>query len=160
MEYTEKHESPKLTLRVKVSRVSTTGTLRINVHTLEKLEMREGEKLVVSGVNRKKTLITYADELINEDTISIRKEDMESLAVEEGENVIVYPHGDLTERLMETVEGSTEKFKHKLNELKHGEEEEGRNPGKARDGPGNDSQDLLSKLKGFFRKRESGKRER
>lgn len=167
MESHEKQEIPNITLQVKESRVSTPGTVRINNNTLEKLQMSEGEKLDVYFVEKKKTVITYADGLINEGEISIRKEDMDDLGAENGENVVVSPHEPFTERLKETleestgrlketVEGSTEKFRHKLGELKR-DDKETKSPafgeGKCEE-ECLKKESFLDKLKGVFKKKQ------
>jgi len=166
MESHGKQEAPNITLRVRESRVSTPGTVRINNNTLEKLQMSEGEKLDVYFVEKKKTVITYADGLINEGEISIRREDMDDLGAENGENVVVSPHEPFTERLKETLEESTgrlketleestEKFRHKLGGLKRDDNED-KSPvlEGAREEEDVKKESFLDKLKGVFKKKQ------
>jgi len=150
-----KQEPPNITLRVKESKVSTPGSVRINNSTLEKLQMKEEEKLDVYFVEKKKTLVTYADELIGEGDISIRKEDMDYLVVGDGENVVVSPHEPFTERLRETVEESTEKLKQKLEGFRRDDKDDapsGFGAG-AGDEEGETKPSIIDRLKGLFRKK-------
>ena len=164
MESHGKHEAPNITLRVKESRVSTTGTVRINTATLEKLQMTEGEKLDIYFVEKKRTVIAYADDIIDEGEISIRNEDMDDLGAANGENVVVSPHEPFTERLKETLEESTgrlketvgestEKIKHKLEEFKHDDKETESGKGACEE-ECLKKESFLDKLKGVFKKKQ------
>lgn len=89
-----------LTLRVEESPVKSGGRSRINRKTLEKLNITEGESVVLRS-NHKDILVTiFSDNLIDEGEIKIRQQDLKKLSVKEGDEIKIKKHQSLLTNLL------------------------------------------------------------
>lgn len=89
-----------INLRVEESPVKSGGRSRINQKTLEKLNIAEGESVVLRS-NHKDILVTiYSDDLIEEGGIKVRQQDLKKLSVKEGDEIKIKKHQSLLTNLL------------------------------------------------------------
>lgn len=78
-------------LKVKESPITKTGVARIHTNILKQLGVDPGKDLAVSRGNGSILVHIYADNLIEENMISLRPGDRNKLKVRSGDNVLVKP---------------------------------------------------------------------
>ncbi len=88
-----------LNLKVKESPITKTGVARIHTTKLKQLGVNPGKDIAVSGGNGSILVHIYADDLIEEDMISLRPGDRKKLKVKFGDNVSVEPFIGIKEKL-------------------------------------------------------------
>ncbi len=84
--------SGSLNLNVEESPVTMGGRARINKNNLAKLGIKEGSLVVLSSEEKDILVNIYSDQLVDEGSVVIRKEDMKKLITAEGCSVKVRPH--------------------------------------------------------------------
>ena len=89
----------EINLKVKESPITKNGVARININVLKKLDLSAGKKIAVSCGDGSLLLHVYADNLIDEDKISIRPGDRKKLGVKSGDKVILSPHSKIKNKL-------------------------------------------------------------
>lgn len=85
----------KLYLSAEESPVSMGGRARISMGNLKALGITEGSKVVISSERKDILVNVYSDELVEEDCIIIRGDDIQKLSIEEGEKVRIRTHRSL-----------------------------------------------------------------
>ncbi len=89
-----------LTLKVEESPVKSGGRSRVSPDTLKRMNLGEGELVVLSS-NKKDILVTlYCDNLIGNGRIKIRKQDTRKLGVKEGDEIKIKQHQNLLKSLL------------------------------------------------------------
>jgi formylmethanofuran dehydrogenase subunit D len=80
-----------MNLKVKESPITKSGVARIHINKLKKLGVNAGKDIAVTRGNGSILVHIYADELIEEEMISLRPSDRKKLKVKYGDNVSVEP---------------------------------------------------------------------
>ncbi len=87
-------------LIVEVSPVRSTGRARVNSKVLKKLDISNGELVVVSTEKNDILVSIFGDELVEESNIKLRILDVEKLRTEEGKEVKIRKHQKLLKKLL------------------------------------------------------------
>lgn len=96
----EDNEQPNvMNLRVVSSPVKISGSTRVHDAVLEKLGMEEKEQLSIHYDGQTILRTLFADDHIEKDAISLRKDAMSKLSLSEGEIVVVGSRDDMKEYL-------------------------------------------------------------
>ncbi|MGM0509861.1 MAG: hypothetical protein ACQESD_01870 [Thermoplasmatota archaeon] len=82
----------EVTLQTVGSPVQFGGRARVNKDILEQLEVDEGDLVVVSSDNKDILVSLFSDELMDEDKIKLRKDDLRKLKTSEEKNVTLRKH--------------------------------------------------------------------
>ena len=88
-----------INLKVKESPITKNGVARIHLEVLQKLGIDIGKNIAVSCGNGSILVHIYADELIEQNMISLRPGDRKKLGVRSGDEVSITPFFGITDRL-------------------------------------------------------------
>ncbi|MFP3871523.1 MAG: hypothetical protein ACOCTR_01315 [Candidatus Natronoplasma sp.] len=90
-------------LKVEKSSVSKKGRTRLCQEAFESLGLKPGDDIVVSSEEKSITLAAFTDDMVEEDTIYLRKGDLNNLEVKVGDKVMVSPHQPLTDKVKKKI---------------------------------------------------------
>ncbi len=90
-------------LEVKKSSISKEGRTRMCKKAFEYLEIKPGDEIVVSSKENSISLAAFTDDLVEEDTIYLRKGDIERLEVKEKDKVLISTHEPITEKVKKKI---------------------------------------------------------
>lgn len=118
----EVDEHISLDLKVRKSDIERVGIARVNDKVLSKLQVEEGERVVITKDEQSILRKAFGDEAVKEDEIFLRPTSREELDVKEGDVVKVEDYetvgeeikeklGDIKEKLGKGVSKLKEKFK-------------------------------------------------
>jgi len=82
----------EVSLQTVESPVQFGGRARVNKAILEQLEVDEGDLVVVSSDNKDILVSLFSDELMDDDKIKLRKDDLRKLKTSEEKNVTLRKH--------------------------------------------------------------------
>ena len=82
----------EINLKVKESPITRNGVARIHTNVLNQLGLSPGKNIAISCGNGSILVHIYADNLIEEDKISIRPGDRKKLGVRSGDSVSLSQH--------------------------------------------------------------------
>ncbi len=82
----------ELTLQAVESPIQFGGRARVNKSVLEQMEVDEGDLVVVSSDNKDILVTIFSDDMIDEDKIKLRKDDLNKLKISEEKDVKLQKH--------------------------------------------------------------------
>ena len=111
-------ESIYIDLKVRKSDIERVGVVRMNDKTLTKLEVKEGERVVISKGEQSILRKAFGDAAVNEDEIFIRPAGREELDVEDGDIVKVQDFETISEDIKEKLGDFKEYVKEGADDIK------------------------------------------
>jgi bifunctional DNA-binding transcriptional regulator/antitoxin component of YhaV-PrlF toxin-antitoxin module len=105
-------------LTIKESKVHGSGTIRIPKSAFELLQIKRGERVVISSGKKTRIIRAYGSELVEASVIYLRRPEMQALEVQEGDVIRVDRLTTVPKILAEKTRPATKRIKRGIKSVK------------------------------------------